>query len=97
MLKIKDNVDLKELEKLGFTEIKEEHHFYYKLIKEYWIFDGAFKELVYIIIDLSKNGKIKLLKVQIDPILKFPIEQKIKRCPRKLIKNLIQAGLAEKV
>lgn len=97
MLKIKDHVDLKVLEKYGFVEIHEEHNFYYKLINEYYICCCYLKELVYIIIDLDNNKTIKKLKVQVEPITKTCFQEQLKRCPKRYIKDLIKDGLVEKV
>lgn len=96
MLKIKDNIDLKELDKYGFIETHKKRNFYYKLINEYFFCNGLFKNLIFIIIDLDDNKKIKKLIVSIEPETNCVFEEKIKRCSKTLIKDLIQAGLVDK-
>lgn len=82
MLKIKDNVDLKELEKFGFTK---KHSYYTKRIyegKDYCVI-GVY------------NGKDKRMKDFVRAITKYAY-MSITR-DYDTIYDLIQAGLVEKV
>jgi len=91
MLKIKENVDLKELEKFGFLKYGgyEEcyhHHYYIKVLKSY--FFQSYKEL-FIDAD-SRNVEV----FEYDCILgKRRLEIRAKR---RWIKDLIKARLSRK-
>lgn len=83
MLKIKDNVDLKKLEKFGLEEIKVwgdagwgyDFTPYTKVNKSYLVILSASREVIFDYIDLFSNAKEVF----------------------NLIFDLIQAGLVEKV
>jgi len=85
MLKIKDDIDLKELEKFGFTEIKFISDGeclgwkWSKTIRD----DGEEKEVeIYIYPDINKNHRRIM-------VIDYDVEDKLF--------DLIQAGLVEKV
>jgi hypothetical protein len=91
MLKIKDDVDLKELEKFGFTKIgglEKEWHFYYYQKYIFGIFNS------YQVIINGYTREIKIFKnLSLD--LSFANKELVKR--NRKIKDLITAGLVEKV
>ena len=92
MLKIKDNVDLKELEKYGFTgkESKYDFNDWFRFTRpneDYFIFidNNSYKMICY-------KGKVY---GQLDLWAFAPFEEI--ELKEEYIKDLIQAGLVEKV
>ena len=89
-LRIKENVDLKELEKFGFKYIKNNH--YRKDINYYYVY---FDDIKTISIGISSTREIvKLVSYSYHHITYFA---KRKHLWKKDIKDLIEAGLVEKV
>jgi len=90
MLKIKDNVDLKELEKFGFEyddgKVKMDYHGYPSYSK-FWNMEHRYgvNEINVII----KTREIQMFEIPDDDI-RFAYEEK-------WIKDLIKAGLVERV
>jgi len=82
MLKLKDNVDLKELEKFGFEEYKEHDGYVYDIIP--YIKD---KQYSYIEI-FNETRRISCLEYVEDEYVQIAIEK---------LFDLIKAGLVEKV
>lgn len=90
MLKIKDNVDLKELEKFGFKHIKNNH--YRKDINYKFVYSTD-KEIISIGISPTREI-IKLKSVSCYGVTYL---SKKLRLFKKDIKDLIEASLVEKV
>lgn len=90
MLKIKDDVDLKELEKYGFKIIPE--GIYAKSIKRIHNYESDFTEYF---ITVEKDRILKEWEVW--SYLSVPYYQKEHHLFKFRIKDLIQAGLVEKV
>jgi hypothetical protein len=88
MLKIKDNVDLKELEKYGFEDMSDIYGYYYR---EYKIMSPYFTEFIGIDIDRcigayeNADDDIRRISAHDDESIK------------ELIDDLINDGLVEKV
>lgn len=94
MLKIKDNVDLKELEKFGFA-YRKYYNNYIKLHSE-----KNYHDFVDNYIQIEKNGTIKPFVQLLDGHDEKYIDEKqaiIKDELLDTIYDLIQAGLVEKV
>lgn len=82
MLKIKDNVDLKELEKYGFEFISEDEPYGYYI--KYIFIDRMGKEIGYQI-----DNDTRLIKMNFDSISWFKLDN--------TLYDLIKDGLVEKV
>lgn len=103
MLKIKDNIDLKELEKFGFEYRKD---YYVKYIKDLKVITIRVEPKIYEeenkYFYISLNNEGYLTDLDIDTIIyqfeqyKNDLEDDIKEI-NKLFNDLIQAGLVEKV
>ena len=90
MLKVKDNVDLKELEKFGFTSLK--NNYYKKDISFRYVYSTD-KETISILISSQRE----IRKVKLVTCYGYTYLSKKIRLFKKDIKDLIQAGLVEKV
>lgn len=90
MLKIKDDVDLKELEKFGFNLIPEG---IYARSKKCWTDGISNRHEIFVAIE--KNRIIK--RYYVESYLFKIYEEKEQHLFKRDIKDLIQAGLVEKV
>lgn len=81
MLKIKDNVDLKELEKFGFKKVKEDFDFEY----QYFV-NGSWEKIGIL---SSRHIYFEIMKRSIYGLI---VEDRLS-----VLFDLIQAGLVEKV
>ena len=81
MLKIKDNVDLKELEKFGFEKYTNEESYYFDFVP-------YIENVQYSYIEVTKDRKISCLDY---------IEMEHYQIAVEKLFDLIQAGLVEKV
>ena len=85
MLKIKDNVDLKELEKFGF--IQEGEYIYSKEIAHTYLTGGIFKNDISVNVLVYEN---RILEV-------FSHTRNTRSLELDVFYDLVQAGLVEKV
>lgn len=85
MLKIKDNVDLKELEKFGFEEDRFGDYVKKLPVKEHFKFKTSYANIM-----IDRTEKIGRIGFVIDNIYCLDIELDT-------LYDLIQAGLVEKV
>lgn len=95
MLKIKDNIDLKELEKFGFAKLyRYTGSIHYGLLKHFIGYNFNYY-------DKDENTKNDILFVKKrDKILKFSVDKEdneLYAIAENIINNLIQAGLVEMV
>lgn len=97
MYRLKDSISLKKLEECHFNEEKQAKHFFSRRVQRYWTCDGTFLYTSFMIVDLEDDNKIKRLDVLMEPVSGVMIEQKLRRCPRRWVKNLLDAELFEKV
>jgi hypothetical protein len=74
MLKIKDNVDLKELEKFGFVENDDEYYYYFEneyyitylcvdykgmILTDFVIYESVIEPMVDLLFDLTQAGLVE--------------------------------------
>lgn len=90
MLKIKDDVELNELEKFGFTSLK--NNYYKKDISFRYVYSTD-KETISILISSQRE----IRKVKLVTCYGYTYLSKKIRLLKKDIKELIEAGLVEKV
>ena len=97
MLRIKDNVDLKELEKFRFSKVYK----YKGSLK--WGLYGTLKGFSFTLYDENENSKNDIIyidkKSRIVEVEDFDFtnKEKVENARSEIINNLIQAGLVEKV
>lgn len=97
MLRIKKEIDLKDLEKFGFSKV-----FKYKGSLKQGLY-GTLKGLSYILYDEDENSKNSILyidkKSRIVEIEDFDFtnKEKVENTRSEIINKLIQAGYVEKV
>ena len=97
MLKIKDNVDLKELEKYGYLEGNKTINVAYGYYGKYWEYDYDKKINDYPIdlIEIGEDKIIRLTETSRNSVRGFEVEDDNRI--KKLIKDLINDRLVEKV
>lgn len=102
MLKIKDNIDLKELEKFGFIKeggTRQEHYYYYWYVR--------FKETLFntyeIRIDVNENREITIGRLTNRDYSYYMTngfyrnQERVTKQKKRYVEDLIQAGLVEEV
>lgn len=89
MLKIKPEIDLKELEKFGYRRLKTGE--YIKSLREYRDYTGN-KTEIFVCIEKNRN----ITKYKVYSYLHIAYEEKEIHIFKRNIKDLIQAGLVVK-
>ena len=97
MLKIKDNVDLKELEKYGYLEGSKTLNVAYGYYGKYFEYDyeERIDDYPMDIIEIGEDRIIRLTETFKNSVRGFEVEDDDRI--KKLIKDLIKDGLVEKV